>query len=36
MAAGGLMLWAINTKPGGYSFGELPEVLVRVIARYIG
>jgi hypothetical protein len=35
MASGGLMVWAISTKPGGYSFGDLPEVLVRVIARYV-
>ncbi|WP_297770029.1 hypothetical protein [uncultured Roseovarius sp.] len=35
IAAGGLIVWAISNKPGGYSFSELPEVLVRVIARYI-
>ncbi|EAQ24273.1 hypothetical protein [Roseovarius sp. 217] len=36
IASGGLVVWAINNKPGGYSFGDLPEVLVRVIARYVG
>ncbi len=35
IASGGLMLWAIATKPGGYSFSELPHVLISVIARYI-
>ena len=35
MASGGLVVWAISNKPGGYSFGDLPEVLVRVIARYV-
>ena len=36
MASGGLVVWAISNKLGGYSFGDLPEVLVRVIARYVG
>ncbi|MGR3548603.1 MAG: hypothetical protein ACU0CB_12015 [Roseovarius sp.] len=36
MASGGLVVWAISNKPGGYSFGDLPDVLVRVIARYVG
>ena len=35
MASGGLVVWAISNKPGGYSFGDLPEVLVWVIARYV-
>lgn len=35
IAAGALILWALSNKPGGYSFSELPDVLVRVIARYL-
>ena len=35
IAAGVLILWAVTNKPGGYSFSELPDVLVRVIARYL-
>ncbi|WP_417726488.1 hypothetical protein [Roseovarius sp.] len=35
IASGGLVVWAISKKPGGYSFGELPEVLVRVVARFV-
>lgn len=35
IASGGLILWAISNKPGGYSFSELPHVLISVIARYI-
>jgi hypothetical protein len=35
IASGGLILWAIGNKPGGYSFSDLPHVLISVIARYI-
>lgn len=35
VASGGLILWAVTTTPGGYSFGDLPNVLITVIARYI-
>ena len=35
MIAGGLILWAINTKPGGYTVAEVPAVIVNVIARYL-
>ncbi len=35
IAAGVLILWAVTNKPGGYSFSELPDVLMRVIARYL-
>ncbi|KNX42648.1 hypothetical protein ROTO_07160 [Roseovarius tolerans] len=35
LGAGGLILWALSNKPGGYSFSELPKLLIEVIARYI-
>jgi len=35
MTAGGLMLWAISNKPGGYTVAELPAVILNVMARYI-
>jgi hypothetical protein len=35
LIAGGLILFAIQTKTGGYSFAELPDVMVRVLARYL-
>jgi len=35
IAAGLLILWALTNKPGGYNFSDLPNVLVRVIARYL-
>jgi hypothetical protein len=31
MLAGGLMVYAINEKEGGYSFGDIPKVIYRVI-----
>ena len=33
--AGGLILWALSTKPGGYTVAEVPAVIVNVIARYL-
>ena len=35
LGAGGLILWALSNKPGGYSLSELPRLLIEVIARYI-
>ncbi|MFB9148487.1 hypothetical protein [Roseovarius ramblicola] len=31
----GLILWAISHKPGGYTVGDLPAVILNVMARYI-
>lgn len=35
LIAGGLILLAIQTKPGGYSIEEIPDVFVRVLAAFI-
>lgn len=35
VAAGCLIVWAAQSKRGGYAFGEIPEVFVRVVARYL-
>ena len=35
IAAGCLIVWAIQTHPGGYSVEEIPEVFVRVVARFL-
>lgn len=35
MISGGLILWAITDKPGGYSVAELPAVILSVMARYL-
>jgi len=33
--AGAMILWAMTQKPGGYTFAELPAVMLRVLARYL-
>ncbi|MET4101736.1 hypothetical protein ABIE58_001159 [Roseovarius sp. MBR-78] len=33
--AGGLVIWAVSTKPGGYKLAEVPAVILTVIARYL-
>ncbi|MGR3461602.1 MAG: hypothetical protein ACU0AX_03905 [Roseovarius sp.] len=33
--AGGMIIWAISQKPGGYTFAELPAVILDVMARYL-
>ncbi|QBF30389.1 hypothetical protein [Thalassococcus sp. S3] len=35
LIAGGLIIFALQTKPGGYSFEALPNVIISVVARYI-
>ncbi len=35
IAAGGLVIWAIGHKPGGYSINEIPDIFVRVVAMFI-
>ena len=35
LIAGGLIVYAIRTHPGGYGIEDLPNVFVRVVARYI-
>lgn len=35
IAGGALVAYAANEKPGGYSIDQVPEVIVRVIARYV-
>ncbi|SHI83347.1 hypothetical protein [Wenxinia saemankumensis] len=36
LIGGTLLVVALTTKPGGYTFGEIPDVLFRVIGRYTG
>jgi len=35
IASGAMVVWAIQAKPGGYSFNEIPHVFVEVVARYL-
>ncbi|WP_298858466.1 hypothetical protein [uncultured Sulfitobacter sp.] len=35
LIAGGLIVFAIQGKPGGYQLAQLPDVFVNVIARYM-
>ncbi|MCR9146813.1 MAG: hypothetical protein NXH74_06380 [Rhodobacteraceae bacterium] len=35
IAAGVMVVWAIQTKPGGYAFGDIPDVFVQVVAKYL-
>jgi hypothetical protein len=35
LIAGGLILFAIQGKAGGYSIQQLPDIFVNVLARYI-
>ncbi|MDF3414606.1 hypothetical protein HKX54_09090 [Sulfitobacter sp. M57] len=35
LIGGALILYAVQTKPGGYTFAQLPDVLVAVLARYL-
>ncbi len=35
LIAGGLILYALQNQPGGYTIADIPEVFVRVIATYI-
>lgn len=36
LITGGVMVvWAIQSKPGGYRIEEIPDVVVRVVARFI-
>ena len=35
LIAGGLILYALMTRPGGYSFEQLPDVFFGVVARFM-
>jgi len=35
IAAGAMVLYAIQNKPGGYDIYEIPNVFVQVVARYL-
>lgn len=35
IVGGGMAAWAITQKPGGYKINEIPDVIVKVVARYV-
>jgi len=36
LLAGGLMvIWALSTKPGGYSIRDVPDTFMTVVGRYL-
>tara|TARA_R110002020_G_scaffold327121_4_gene542879 strand:+ start:62650 stop:62874 length:225 start_codon:yes stop_codon:yes gene_type:complete len=35
LIAGGLILFAVQGKPGGYSLEQMPDVVMNLIARYM-
>ncbi len=35
ISAGVMIIWAIQTKPGGYSLNDIPDVFVQVVAKYL-
>ena len=35
LVAGGLVIWALTAKPGGYTFAEVPEAVIAVVARLL-
>ncbi len=35
LIAGGLILYAVMSKPGGYSLAEVPDVFLTVVNRYM-
>ena len=35
LISGGLLLYAIQTQPGGYSLQEVPKAFVRVIGQFL-
>jgi len=36
IASGGLVAWAVASKPAGYTLDQIPNVIVDVIGRYLG
>lgn len=35
LIAGGLIVFAVTSHPGGYALAELPDVFFRVVGRYV-
>lgn len=35
IVSGIMVVWAVQNKPGGYAFTDIPDVFVQVVARYL-
>lgn len=35
LIGGGLVVWALMEKPGGYTLAEIPDVIARVVAKVL-
>ena len=35
ISSGALVLWAINAQPSGYKLEDVPDVFVRVVAKFL-
>lgn len=35
LVAGGLVIWALTARPGGYTLAEIPEAVIGVVARLL-
>lgn len=35
LASAGLIVVSLTQKPGGYSFGEIPDTMMNVVGRYL-
>ncbi|GAB4299520.1 MAG: hypothetical protein Kow0058_15290 [Roseovarius sp.] len=35
LVAGGLIVWAVQSRPGGYRWEDIPRAFVRVVAHYM-
>jgi len=33
--AGGLIVWAVQSRPGGYTLNDIPRAFVRVVAEFL-
>ena len=36
IVSGGLVAWAAASKPAGYTLDQIPNVIINVVARYLG
>ena len=35
LVGGGLLVWAMTQKPGGYRLDQIPNVVIKVVARFV-